>query len=62
MFIDYVPLLLINMVAGLFLLAFYLLKGMEKTDKRSWGLAFAATAKSRRYCLRPSIIRPAYPG
>src|ERR1035437_4780022 len=40
MFIDYLPLLLINMAAGLFLLACYVYKGMDAQDQRPWGPAF----------------------
>lgn len=40
MFIDYVTLLLINMAAGLFLLAYYLYKGIVSEDQRKWAPAF----------------------
>lgn len=40
MFIDYVPLLLINMAAGLFLLAWYLYKGIEAVEQKNWAPAF----------------------
>src|SRR3989338_7667599 len=41
MFVDYVPLLLINMAAGLFLLAWYLYKGIEAVEQKIWAPAFA---------------------
>lgn len=40
MFIDYVPLLLLNMAAGLFLLAGYVLKGIDSPDQKKWGAGF----------------------
>lgn len=40
MFIDYLPLLLINMAAGLFILACYVYKGIDDQDQRPWGPAF----------------------
>ena len=40
MFIDYVPLMLINMSAGLFLLACYLVKGIDSADMKMWAAAF----------------------
>ena len=40
MFIDYVPLLLLNMAAGLILLAGYVLKGIDSSDQRRWGAGF----------------------
>ena len=40
MFIDYLPLLLMNMAAGLFILACYVYKGMDGQDQRPWGPAF----------------------
>lgn len=41
MFIDYVPLLLINMTAGFFLLAWYVYKGIDDIDQKRWAPAFA---------------------
>ncbi|MBI5352799.1 MAG: DUF981 domain-containing protein [Chloroflexi bacterium] len=40
MFIDYLTLIMINMVAGTFLLAHYLWKGMDETDQRPYAAAF----------------------
>lgn len=41
MFIDYVSLMLINMGAGLFILALYVLKGLDSKDQRMWIPGFA---------------------
>ena len=41
MFIDYITLMLINMVAGLVVLAAFLVWGLEKKDISSWAPAFA---------------------
>lgn len=43
MFIDYVALLLINMAAGLFVLAHFILKGLVSESRRKWSPAFAMT-------------------
>ena len=40
MFIDYVPLLLINMAAGLILLAGYVLKGIDSPERKNWACGF----------------------
>jgi putative membrane protein len=40
MFIDYVPLLLLNMSAGFLILAFYLIRGIEREDRAKWAPAF----------------------
>lgn len=40
MFIDYLTLVMINMVAGTALLAYYLWKGMDETDQRPYAAAF----------------------
>lgn len=40
MFIDYVPLMLINMAAGLFLLAGYVYKGIDSFDQKKWVAGF----------------------
>src|SRR3989338_2725931 len=40
MFIDYVPLMLINMAAGLFLLAIYIYQGIDGQKDKGWGAAF----------------------
>ncbi|MEJ2700922.1 MAG: DUF981 domain-containing protein [Sedimentisphaerales bacterium] len=41
MFIDYVTLMLTNMVGGLFVLAFFVWKDIDKEDNRFWAPAFA---------------------
>ena len=41
MFIDYIPLMLINMAGGLAVLAFYILFGANKENTKAWGPAFA---------------------
>lgn len=41
MFIDYLTLIMINMVAGTVLLAYYLWRGMDDTDQRPYASAFA---------------------
>ena len=40
MFIDYVALMLINMVAGLFILGCYVYKGLDDKDQKRWAPAF----------------------
>lgn len=40
MFIDYLTLVLINLVAGLFIVASYLFKGMDQEDQRPWAVPF----------------------
>lgn len=40
MFIDYLPLMLINMSAAFLILAFYLLTGIEREDRAKWAPAF----------------------
>lgn len=40
MFIDYLTLIMINMVAGTFLLAHYLWKGIDEADQRPYAAAF----------------------
>ena len=40
MFIDYVPLLLINMAVGLILLAGYLLRGIDSAGQKNWACGF----------------------
>jgi len=44
MFIDYVTLMLVNMSAGLFLLGYFLIKGLRGADSQSWSAAFAIIA------------------
>jgi putative membrane protein len=41
MFIDYLTLIMINMVAGTVLLAYYLWKGLDEPDQRPYASAFA---------------------
>lgn len=43
MFIDFLTLVMINLVAGTVLLAFYLWKGMDEKDQRPYAAAFFAT-------------------
>jgi putative membrane protein len=40
MFVDYLTLIMINVVAGLFILAWFLWKGMDAEDKKPWAAAF----------------------
>jgi putative membrane protein len=40
MFIDYLTLIMINMVAGTFLLAYYLWRGIDEADQRPYAAAF----------------------
>lgn len=40
MFIDYLSLVMINMVAGTVLLAYYLWRGIDETDQRSYAAGF----------------------
>lgn len=40
MFIDYLTLIIINVVAGLFILAWFLWKGLDQEDKKPWSAAF----------------------
>lgn len=41
--IDYLTLMLINMVAGLFILAYYVYRGLEATEQKRWVPGFAIT-------------------
>jgi putative membrane protein len=43
MFIDFLTLVMINLIAGTVLLAYYLWKGMNETDQRPYAAAFFAT-------------------
>ena len=43
MFIDYITLMLINMVAGLFLLAYYVYQGLDDTHQKRWIPGFGMT-------------------
>ncbi|MEN6571041.1 MAG: DUF981 domain-containing protein [Anaerolineaceae bacterium] len=40
MFIDYLTMIMINIVAGLFILAWFLWKGLDSEDKKPWAAAF----------------------
>jgi len=42
MFIDYLTLIMINMVAGTVLLAYYIWKGIDQLDQRPYAAAFGA--------------------
>lgn len=50
MFIDYLTLMLVNMVAGLVLLAFFYLRGLTASDGRPWAVAFAAVGAVAFLC------------
>jgi putative membrane protein len=50
MFIDYLTLMLVNMVAGLVLLALFYLKGLSASDGRPWAVGFAATGAVAFLC------------
>lgn len=41
MFIDYVSLMLVNMTAGFFLLAYFLYKDIDSANRKRWSPAFA---------------------
>ncbi|MBD1846765.1 DUF981 domain-containing protein [Cyanobacteria bacterium FACHB-63] len=43
MFIDYITLMLINMVAGLFLLAHYVFRGLDSPNQKQWVPGFGMT-------------------
>jgi putative membrane protein len=43
MFIDYLTLIMFNLIAGTVLLAYYLWKGMDEKDKRPYASAFFVT-------------------
>lgn len=43
MFIDYLTIMLINLVAGLFLLAYYIYRGVDDPDQKRWAPGFAIT-------------------
>jgi putative membrane protein len=43
MFIDYITLTLINMVAGLFILAHYVYKGLDSPNQKLWVPGFGVT-------------------
>ena len=43
MFIDYITLMLINMVAGLFILAYYVYSGLDSEDQKRWIPGFGMT-------------------
>jgi putative membrane protein len=43
MFIDYITLMLINMVAGLFILAYYVYEGIDSPNQKQWIPGFGVT-------------------
>jgi len=43
MFIDYITLMLINMTAGLFILAYYVYSGLDSEDQKRWIPGFGMT-------------------
>ncbi len=50
MFIDYVTLMLINMAAGLVVLAFFVAFAVHKDDRRAWSPAFAVAGLIATTC------------
>ncbi|MFA5424072.1 MAG: DUF981 domain-containing protein [Phycisphaerae bacterium] len=50
MFIDYVTLMLINMTAGLVVLAFFVCCGVHKLETRAWSPAFAIVGLNAAIC------------
>jgi putative membrane protein len=50
MFIDYVTLMLVNMAAGLVVLAFFVAFVVHKDDRRAWSPAFAITGLAATVC------------
>jgi putative membrane protein len=50
MFIDYVTLMLVNMAAGLVVLAFFVAFAVHKDDRRAWAPAFAITGLVATVC------------
>jgi len=50
MFIDYVTLMLVNMAAGLVVLAFFVAFAVHKNDRRAWSPAFAITGLASIVC------------
>lgn len=50
MFIDYVTLMLINMTAGLVVLALFVATSVHKDDRRSWSPAFALVGLIAAVC------------
>lgn len=50
MFIDYIPLMLINMAAGLVMLASYLYYGLDAADKKAWASGFAIVGAVGAIC------------
>ena len=51
MFIDYLPMMLVNMAAGLFVLAWFWCRGMDNPDQRAWAPAFGAPEKNGEFFL-----------
>jgi putative membrane protein len=50
MFIDYVTLMLVNMAAGLVVLAFFVAFAVHKDDRRAWSPAFAVAGLIASIC------------
>lgn len=50
MFIDYVTLMLVNMAAGLVVLAFFVAFAVHKEDRRAWSPAFAIAGLAATVC------------
>lgn len=62
MFIDYVPLMLVNMAAGLCALAHFIMKGLTSDDHRPWAPAFAAAGAVALACGLKMIFTWPLPG
>ncbi len=62
MFIDYVPLMLINMAAGLFLLATCLIKGFEFIPDKMWASGFLMSSLIALLCGFHMIFNWPLPG
>ena len=62
MFIDYVTLMLVNMVAGYVLLGLFVLKGLEGADQKHWVPGFAMTGFVALACGLHMVWRWPLPG
>lgn len=62
MFIDYLTLMLVNMVAGLCILAAYLWKGIDEPDQAKWAAAFAMPGSVALLCGFHMIMTWPLPG
>ena len=62
MFIDFLPLMLINMAGGLCVLAHFVLKGLAGDDHRPWAPAFAMTGLVAFICGLHMIFTWPLPG